>query len=149
MRSAAPRRSWSLRRWALRLPIVRRSVLEPIDTGIFRERPRGRVAWGLFLVSVASLMGVPTATVLAVTGAWLGAPGLAAVGAPVLYAVSIPLFGGGLYLSGRAAMEFASVILRLGTRALVRPFLHGVDPAALARAASEPRDAEGKTRPMP
>lgn len=132
MTVASPRRAGGLGRWLLRVPLVRRSVLEPIDTAVFRERPRGRVAVGLVVVSLASLMGVPLASVLALLGAWLDTPWLGTVCAGTAYLASFPLFFLGLWLSGPAAMAFASATVRLALRALVRPCLRGVDPASLA-----------------
>jgi len=114
---------WYLKRRARRLPLVKRSLDEPIDTSIFNEPPRGRVAWGLFIVTVASLMGVPFGTALGLAAAWLGNPGAATIGATVAYVLSIPLFALGLYLSGGAAMKFADVTIRLGIRFLGRRLL--------------------------
>jgi len=125
----APTRPGGLGGWLLRLPLVRRSVLEPIDTSIFQKRPRGRVAVGLALVSVASLMGLPLASVLAVLATWLGTPWLGTLGAVAAYAASFPLFFLGLWLSGPAAMAFASATVRLALRALVRPWLQEGAPA--------------------
>lgn len=107
------------RRW-LRHPFIHRSLHEPIDTSIFAERPRGRVAWGLLLVSVAGLMGVPLGSVMALLAFWLDAPALVALTAPVLYVASLPLFALGMCLSGPAAMGFADTVLRLSVRAIAR-----------------------------
>ncbi len=129
MTTRAPGRPGGLGGWLLRIPLVRRSVLEPIDTTVFQERPRGRVAVGLALVSVASLMGIPLVSVLALLATWLGAPWLGTLGAAAAYAASFPLFFLGLWLSGPAAMAFASATVRLALRALVRPWLRANDLA--------------------
>ncbi len=129
---------WYLKRRARRIPFVRRSLEAPIDTSIFNERPRGRVAWGLFIVSVASLMGLPFGTVLGAVATWLGRPGVATAGATIAYVVSIPLFALGLYLSGGAAMKFADVTIRLGVRFLARRLLESPPPPTRRRRRLKP-----------
>lgn len=76
------------------------AVRENADLSVFRQKPSGKVLWGLVCIATSYMICWPVISALGVFAVYIRRPAVVIIGAPVIWMIAHFLCMFGLYLSG-------------------------------------------------
>lgn len=95
---------------------VQSAIAEQTDLSAFRERPSGRIIFGLFLIGFSYVIGWPAVSALGVLSVYADKPMILMIGGPVTYGLSHLVFIAGMYFAG---VKYTKIFLKWAARVAV------------------------------
>jgi hypothetical protein len=96
-----------------------KSLTEPDELSIFKEKPDTRVYVGLILIVMSFLIGLPSLALLGYLSVKLSKPMTIAIGGPVVILLGYVMFGLGVYLTGK---NYAAKMLKWATKRFLEKY---------------------------
>ena len=97
-----------------------KSLSNPDGLSILKQQPGKRVYFGLALMAMSFLLGLPTLAFLSYLSVKLSKPMTIAVGGPAVIILVHIVFGVGVYLAGQ---NYASKVLQWATKRFLQKYM--------------------------
>lgn len=97
-----------------------KAIDDGADLGAFREKPSARIVFGMILMGIAYIIGLPAIVLLSGLSLYRHEPLIIVIGGPVLFVVAHGVFLAGVYLAGG---RYLMVFLRWATRVTLEKLL--------------------------
>ncbi len=117
-----------IRKRFVQSPFVQSAVAEQTDLSAFRERPTGRIIFGLFLIGFSYVIGWPAVSALGALSVYAQEPMILMIGGPVTYGLSHLVFIAGMYFAG---VKYTKIFLKWAAR-MAAEKLGGVGPETVS-----------------
>ena len=101
---------------------ARKAVLEKADLSAFKARPSARLVFGVLLIAVAQLMGLPAVAGFTAAAAYLREP-LILLGGPTSYLLSWIIWSLGMWLAGPDNVRYMYLFFRWAVRVFLERFM--------------------------
>ncbi|MEZ4525889.1 MAG: hypothetical protein R2941_08225 [Desulfobacterales bacterium] len=102
-----------IRKRFVQSPFVQSALAEQTDLSAFRERPTGRILFGLFLIGFSYVIGWPAVSALGALSVYAEEPMILIIGGPVTYGLSHLVFIAGMYFAGA---KYTKIFLKWAAR---------------------------------
>lgn len=99
---------------------VRRAIEERADLSAFKERPTGRIIFGISAMGFSYIIGWPAVSLLGAISIYLNKPLIVIIGGPLTYGLSHLVFILGMYLAGA---KYTRIFMRWAARVTIEKFL--------------------------
>lgn len=97
-----------------------KAINENADLDIFKEKPSGKVFWGIFLMGISYIIGWPMIGLFGALSLYWSEPLMIIVGGPILFGVAHLAFLAGLYLAGG---KYIMPFIRWATRVTLKKLI--------------------------
>jgi len=105
-----------IRKCFMQTEFVQSAIAEHTDLSAFRERPTGRIIFGLFLIGFSYVIGWPAVSALGALAVYAEEPMILIIGGPVTYGLSHLVFISGMYFAGA---KYTKIFLKWAARVAV------------------------------
>jgi len=99
---------------------VSKAIEERADLSAFKERPTGRIIFGISAMGFSYIIGWPAVSMLGAISIYLNKPLIVIVGGPLTYGLSHLVFILGMYLAGA---KYTRIFMRWAARVTMEKFL--------------------------
>jgi len=99
---------------------ARNAIADAADLSVFKEKPSAKTFFGIFLMGISYVMGLPAVGLLGVYSVYYNDVFLILLGGPFLLIVSHLVFLAGMYLAGG---RYLMVIIRWAARTVLEKYI--------------------------
>ena len=99
---------------------ARNAIADGADLSVFKEKPNAKTFFGIFLMGISYVMGLPAVGLLGAYSVYYSDLFLILLGGPLLLIVSHLVFLAGMYLAGG---KYLMVFLRWATRIFLEKYM--------------------------
>jgi len=103
-----------------RTKFASKAINESADLNAFKEKPSGKVFFGIFLMATSYIIGWPTIGLFGALALYWNEPLILIVGGPLLFIVAHLIFFAGMYLAGG---KYLMPFIRWATRVTLKKLI--------------------------